>query len=213
MDDIRSRLQDELRQFIDSAPPVDFTSGIFRTVLAILRHGHKKTKLLFTGYGWTNAQRIVDLTNSEFRKHVGWADFTIDDLEKMACQQSERIQFRHPMVRARYGHSLSHVTPGHFTRPPRMLLHATAKSSLPSIVERGFLPQQRKYVHLTSSPAYASLLFDAPKMEDGVILQVRSGQLHSFKFPFYQATETVWQTLFVPPDYIEFEPFEPDDTG
>ena len=116
---------------------------------------------------------------------------------------------RNGTVRARYGHSVSHVQAAGNAVPPRSLFHGTSSIALPWILQGGLQPAGRNYVHLTSDIQYAQSIGEAIETPaKAVILEIDTVVSRKFGNSFHRANRHVWLTSDLPPSVISVVPEE-----
>jgi putative RNA 2'-phosphotransferase len=136
-----------------------------------------------------------------------WQPLTHEKLLTLLATQNDRFEVASGKVRARYGHSLQHVTVGTPRRPPTILFHGTSRDCLDPIRVHGLRPGGRTAVHLTSDVRYSRLV--AEDCDCPVVLMVLAAEAAIHSICFRQATEHVWLAHFVPAQFIALD--EPRD--
>ena len=112
-------------------------------------------------------------------------------------------------IRASQGHSIKvdlDLTP---VVPPEKLFHGTATRFTASIMEKGLLPGNRNYVHLSAEQQTA--LTVGRRHGVPAIFVVRAQQMHLAGHLFYLAENGVWLCDAVPPAYLVLMGSEPHD--
>ena len=111
----------------------------------------------------------------------------------------EKIEIRGKKIRALYGHSLPGVIVGEMKWPNSHLFHATQKRHLNSIFKHGLRPQGRTWVHLTTSPKYASeILTNHSYQGRPVLLRIIPELLESHDITFRKPNSHVWLANRIP---------------
>ncbi len=200
MSDLHELVEGLVRE-IDAAPSIDFSNGVLRLLLKILRHADSGHDVITDVLGWTNASQLPPIINREFATHRAWNDFDFDDLEAFVLRNHVRLEIRDDRIRARYGHSRHGVVSGVLASPPKLLWHATTSLVIPSILSIGISNMQRTMVHLTTDVHYAVSIHerDESQLE---LLSIDTSICQAAGCEFYQATSHVWQTHSVPPEAI-----------
>ncbi|MBQ9431356.1 MAG: RNA 2'-phosphotransferase [Kiritimatiellae bacterium] len=126
------------------------------------------------------------------------------DLERiMEISDKRRHEIVGERIRALYGHSI----PIHIRKtesvPPETLYHGTAKRFLPAIREKGLLPMNRQYVHL-SCDCETALQVGKRRDFAPVILTINAVQAFENGVKFYIGNEKVWLCDNLPPVFIRF---------
>lgn len=108
-------------------------------------------------------------------------------------------------VRARQGHTISVDVGLEEKEPPSLLFHGTVESAERIILNEGINKMTRHHVHLSEDVDTASNVgYRRVKIHDPLsLLMVDSQQMFKDGYKFYQSTNGVWLTDFVPPDYIQ----------
>ena len=158
-------------------------------------------------------------------RNGGWAD--VDELIAKVCSAS-RYHLDRPLlerivetdskgrysfsadgtrIRANQGHSIDVVMDMEHRTPPETLYHGTAARFLGSIREKGLLPGNRQYVHLSPDEETARKVgFRHSKPEPPVVLRVRAGDMARDGYDFMISDNGVWQIPHVPPQYLSERP-------
>ncbi len=198
----QNELVGQLLDQVKTHGTVDFSPSVLRLVIKILRHETTSNCKLVCPNGWASAKRVTEVVDSEFRQNVNWPGFAADYLFELARKHTGRLESKNGSLRARYGHSIAGVLTGIVANPPSRLLHATHRALTETILEHGLTRQNRNFVHMTSEIEYALALHESHGTENqNVVLEICTEQLKGRQI-FYQATEHVWQTSYVPSDSI-----------
>lgn len=156
----------------------------------VLRHKPDAIGLMLDPEGWADIEELVTK-----------ADITITrDLLHKVVRTSDKKRFTISedglSIRANQGHSIKVDLGLTATEPPELLFHGTATRFLESIKERGLLPQNRQYVHLSTDKETA---FEVGQRHGKpVVLTISALQLHEQGHQFFQARNGVWLTEMVP---------------
>jgi len=105
-------------------------------------------------------------------------------------------------IKATYGHSIEVDLGLEAIKPPEVLFHGTAVTSLHSIKQAGITRKRRCYVHLSADRATATTV--GGRHGRPVILIVRASRMYRAGFRFYHSESGIWLTERVPPEYIDF---------
>jgi putative RNA 2'-phosphotransferase len=89
----------------------------------------------------------------------------------------------------------------HQIEPPEFLYHGTTQSSLNSILEKGLLPMERQYVHLSFDERTAEIV-GSRRNGELVILKVKAKEAFINHIKFYQEENGVWLSDLIPSKYI-----------
>ena len=164
----------------------------------VLRHNPEALSLALDPGGWADVETLVDRARADGR--------SIDRaLLQRVIAHSEKERFTlspdETKIRANYGHSIDvdlDLTP---TPPPEHLYHGTAQQTLPTIQDDGLRPQSRQYVHLSNTQDEAIRV--GSRHGTPVVLTVDAQRLHDAGQSMYRATDAVWLTDRVPPDFLQ----------
>ena len=165
-----------------------------------LRHAPWEYELELDESGWVGIDQVLEALN---RKDE-WPNLGEVDLYKMiALSDKKRHQIQEGKIRALYGHSI----PGRIMKaqqePPQLLFHGTARRFITSIKERGLLPGQRQYVHLSADVETARQV-GMRRDNHPVILRIHSGQAWKAGVLFYLGNDKVWLADSIPSQFIDF---------
>ncbi|HHW41213.1 MAG TPA: RNA 2'-phosphotransferase, partial [Syntrophomonadaceae bacterium] len=110
-----------------------------------LRHAPWKYGLELDREGWADLRQLLLALQAR-----GWRGLTAVDLQQMIrLSDKKRFEIAGDKIRALYGHSIPQRIAREPVPPPEVLFHGTARRFVPSIREKGLLPQGRQYVHLS----------------------------------------------------------------
>src|SRR5262249_53136414 len=124
------------------------------------------------------------------------------DLSRMIQTSAKRrYELQDGRIRALYGHSVPGKLEKLAAKPPEMLFHGTAPSTVERIKQSGLLPMRRQYVHLSVDETLAA---EVGRRKSGrpVILRILAGQAHAQGVRFYVGNEKVWLADEVPADFV-----------
>ncbi|WP_293916776.1 MULTISPECIES: RNA 2'-phosphotransferase [unclassified Sphingobacterium] len=88
-----------------------------------------------------------------------------------------------------------------FTLPLEFLYHGTVQNSLTDILEKGLLPMERQYVHLSIDRSTAEMVGSRRK-GDLVILTIRAKEAFLNNIQFYKEENGIWLSDPIPSKYI-----------
>jgi putative RNA 2'-phosphotransferase len=169
----------------------------------ILRHQPERFDLALDAAGWASLDEVMEILRGlpNFR----WA--TRADVMKLVAEGSgddkRRFEVEANRIRARYGHSVEQRIVYEPCAPPERLYHGTTPEALPAIRQEGLRPMGRQYVHL-SPDAETAVRVGARHASDPIVLTVRAGAAHASGILFYQASEQVYLTEYIPPKFLNF---------
>ncbi len=172
-----------------------------KKMTGLLRHYGDRYGLRIDKNGWVRIEDLVRALRSmpgyEWveKRHV---------MEVVRRDDKGRYEIKEEYIRARYGHSMPHVSPEYeeAVNPPSVLYHGTPLRNLSGIMTRGLLPGKRHWVHLTTRPEMA--------LETGrrygrpvVLLEIDTSCLERKNITLFRASEMVILVRHVPPECIK----------
>lgn len=164
-----------------------------------LRHAPWEYELEMDENGWVPVEQLLDALHRTKR----WTNIGETDLAEMIERsEKKRHELKNGRIRAFYGHSIPMKITKEEKMPPDVLYHGTARRFLQSIMEKGLLPQNRQYVHLSQDIETAE---NVGKRHDDkpciLIIDAKSAWNQGIKF--YLGNEKVWLADTVPSQFIE----------
>lgn len=163
-----------------------------------LRHAPWEYELEIDEQGWVSVEQLLDALQED----VKWENLTEEDLIHMIDKsEKKRHEISNGRIRAFYGHSIPIKIIKKDEKPPKTLYHGTAKRFLKSIIEKGLLPKNRQYVHLSQDVETA---IDVGKRHDAkpVILEISALDAWNKGVKFYYGNEKVWLADEISMDFI-----------
>jgi len=163
-----------------------------------LRHHPEKYGITLDDEGWADLHELLPALDKSGFSNVTMADinFIIDSFEK------KRHEIKGGKIRALYGHSVKKRIIKPVAIPPPVLYHGTSAGSLGSIMERGLLPMERQYVHLSAKPDTA-LVVAARRKGPVCLLEVMAPAAAQNGVLFYMEENNIWLSGPVPPQFIK----------
>lgn len=166
-----------------------------------LRHSPLEYGLELDNNGWVRLQELL----TALRKKEEWKTLEIKDLIKMIELSDKKChEIVDGKIRAQYGHSISTKIQKDATAPPEYLYHGTARRFNRSIKEKGLLPQDRQYVHLSVDIETAAQV-GKRRDESPVILIIKAKLAWKNGVCFYKGNDKVWLADAIRSKYIEFK--------
>lgn len=157
----------------------------------ILRHNPSTLEIELGKDGWI---KISDITRK--------TDITINEIiEVIKKDKKGRFSISGNKIRANYGHSINidiNYTP---EIPPDILFHGTSKNSVEKILEDGIKSMRRNFVHLANKKIIA--FQNGSRHGKSVILHIDAQKMSKDGFEIYKASNIIWLTKYVPPEYIK----------
>lgn len=170
-----------------------------KEVSYVLRHAPREYKLEVDKKGWVPIEQLLDALHGTKK----WINIRETDLKEMIEQSGKkRHELKNGRIRAFYGHSIPMKIIKEEKMPPDILYHGTARRFIQSIMEKGLLPQNRQYVHLSQDLETAE---NVGKRHDDkpCILIIDAKRAWNEGIKFYLGNEKVWLTDTVPSQFIE----------
>lgn len=166
----------------------------------ILRHHPEQFGLKLDNNGWI---LINELLNA-IHKEEYWKDLSQEDVEKMMSQSDkQRFEIKDNKIRAVYGHSFNKKIELEEKQPPEILFHGTASRFVDNIKEKGLLPMERQYVHLSADEETAKVV-GRRRDAKPVILKIKSRKAFNDGVRFYHGNEDIWLSDKIDSKYIDF---------
>ncbi|KMQ67374.1 hypothetical protein ACM39_13095 [Chryseobacterium sp. FH2] len=167
-----------------------------KTVSHALRHEPQFYNLELDNQGWVLLSDLVFALNTK--------GIRVDEnliITMIEQSPKKRHQILDGKIRAFYGHSTKKRILKNSAEPPDFLYHGTIQSSLNSIMEKGLLPMDRQYVHLSLDERTAGVV---GSRKDGklVILKVNAKEAFLNDVQFYKEENGIWLSDPIPTKYI-----------
>lgn len=169
-----------------------------KVVSHALRHEPELYNLKLDPNGWVLLSELVTTLNSQGVK--------VDEnhiYKMIELSENKRHQVLDGKIRAYYGHSISDKIIKDPTEPPERLYHGTISSNLKSIIEKGLLPMERQYVHLSIDKESAAIVGGRREGEI-IIIIVNSKEASLGKVKFYKEENGIWLSDPIPPIFLTF---------
>lgn len=165
-----------------------------------LRHAPWEYELELDDKGWVDLEQLL----WALRENHKWRELNEQDLLAMTeNSDKKRFEIRNGRIRALYGHSISRRIIKEPLAPPEILYHGTARRFIPAIRDKGLLPQNRQYVHL-SVDSETALQVGRRRDNAPVLLSIHALKAWEQGVGFYIGNEKVWLAGTVPAEFIEF---------
>lgn len=171
----------------------------------ILRHRPEVIGLTLDPHGWADVKALIRGIQGKY------PEFNRKTLEEIVeSDEKQRYSFdQHGMrIRANQGHSVHVDVDMEEMDPPEILYHGTGRKSLSSILEKGLLPGNRLFVHLSKDTETARKV--GARHGDPVIFIVHAGQMAKDGYTFRLSANGVWQIPEVPVKYLELTYEDPE---
>ncbi|MBK7988191.1 MAG: RNA 2'-phosphotransferase [Ignavibacteria bacterium] len=161
-----------------------------------LRHEPQSYNLNLDNQGWVLISDLVIALNS---KGIQVDEFGINKMVELS--EKKRHQILNGKIKAYYGHSVENKISKYPAEPPEFLYHGTVKNSLKNILEKGLLPIERQYVHLSIDRITAEIVGRRRK-GDLVILTIKAKEAFLNNVQFYKEENDIWLSDLIPSKYI-----------
>lgn len=166
-----------------------------------LRHAPWEYELELDEEGWVNIDQLL----FSMRECKEWQELSEQDLYMMIEKSDKkRHEISNGNIRALYGHSIPQRIMKEPNVPPEILYHGTARRFVPAIKEKGLLPQNRQYVHL-SVDIDTALQVGKRRDDIPILLTIQAFKAYKEDVKFYLGNDKVWLADEVPSKYIAFE--------
>jgi putative RNA 2'-phosphotransferase len=163
----------------------------------MLRHAPAEAGITLDAQGWSSVEDVLAA--------LGRRGIRVDRdlLGRVVAENSKKryaLSEDGVRIRAVQGHSVD-VDLGYLPcEPPVLLYHGTATRLLDAIRTEGLRPMARTHVHLAADRETATTV--GARHGRPVVLTVRAQAMHLVGLPFYLASNGVWLTEHVPPEYL-----------
>lgn len=174
---------------------IDFIQ-LSKTVSHALRHEPQSYNLNLDKQGWALLSDLVIALNS---KGIQVDENDICTMGELS--EKKRHQILNGKIRAYYGHSIENKILKHSTEPPEFLYHGTTQNNLNSIVEKGLLPMERQYVHLSINKKTAAIV-GSRREGELVVLKIKAKEAYLNNIQFYKEDNGIWLSDPISSKYI-----------
>ncbi len=161
-----------------------------RKLAYLLRHDKQYN---FDIHGWREVRDLVE--------NHGYTQEELASIVKNSNKQRFEFSDDGLLIRARQGHSIQVDVALTEATPPEYLYHGTVVSNVASIMEKGLLPMNRLYVHLSVDESTA-LKVGSRRKGGAVVLKVAARRMWEAGHRFWFSRNGVWLTKTVPADYL-----------
>jgi len=159
-----------------------------------LRHAPEHIGITLDKNGWTEIETFLKCLGN---------DVTMDDIEYVvANNDKKRFEFSDDKkkIRACQGHSINIDLDLKPVISPDILYHGTAEKTVPYIKRDGIIKMNRNHVHLSAD--YRTAHNVGQRHGKPTILLIDAKKMQEHGMEFFQSTNHVWLTDFVPKEYI-----------
>ncbi len=169
-----------------------------RFAALILRHKPETVGISLDLSGFVE----IDVLARAVAAQTGWGWVDESKIRALALRDSRRYELDGNRIRARYGHSIAIEAPGVPVVPPEWLYHGTAPDTLDLIRVQGLKPQQRQFVHLSTSRQDA-LAVGSRHGGVTVVVTVLARRASEAGLTFYQASPSIYLVRGVQPEFLQ----------
>jgi len=165
-----------------------------------LRHQPSLYNLELDEDGWVSVGLLIESVKKKDKKYNF---LSITDVEEMiATSKKKRHQIIDNKIRASYGHSLKKKILKEASKPPKYLYHATKTDVFKRIFDKGLMPMQRQYVHLSENKSDA-ITVASRKTKNPILLRVKSEEAYEEGTDFYSEENGLWLCDEIRVKYLE----------
>ncbi len=169
-----------------------------RFTALILRHKPETVGISLDSSGFVEIEVFVRAVASQ----PGWGWVDEAQIRALAARDARRYELDGDRIRARYGHSIAIEAPGVPVVPPEWLYHGTAPDTLDLIRAQGLKPQNRQFVHLSTSRQDA-LAVSSRHAQEPVVVTVLARRASESGLTFYQASPSIYLVRQIQPEYLQ----------
>ncbi|MBY5967669.1 RNA 2'-phosphotransferase [Halomonas denitrificans] len=170
------------------------TNDISKFLSYVPRHKPDAIGLALDPEGWADIEDLIVKSDIPLNLNILHKIVETSDKKRFSLSGDGRY------IRANQGHSIDVNLGLEPAKPPKFLYHGTATRFLKSIEEKGLLPQNRQYLHLSSDPHTAAEV--GQRHGKPIVLIIPALSMYHQGHKFFQAKNGVWLTENVPPEVI-----------
>jgi putative RNA 2'-phosphotransferase len=176
----------------------DDLTATSRFLAYVLRHNPAAVGVELDENGWVGIDVLLEAAARHGRRIEPGTLVLI-----LAGGGKRRFETRDGKIRAAQGHSVAVDLGLDPRRPPELLYHGTVERFLAGIRTEGLTPGNRTHVHLSADRETATAV--GARRGAPVILAIDALAMHEHGHVFYRASNGVWLTDHVPPEWIHNE--------
>lgn len=196
-----NKMQETKRQFKQETEERRL-ERLSKFISMILRHKPEVIGITLDEHGWADIDELIKEIN-ETGEEVKFSKDTLEKIVKTDKKQRYSVSQDRTLIRANQGHSIPVDVELEKKEPPKVLYHGTGVKSVKAIQEKGLLPMERLYVHLSTDVETATNV--GKRHGTPVIFKVNTEQMQKDGYDFFQSVNGVWLTKEVPAKYLELE--------
>lgn len=158
----------------------------------ILRHNPSVIGITLDVHGWAEVEPLL--------KGMGISLELLNHIVETDPKMRYSFNTDRTLLRANQGHSIKVDLELVSVKPPELLYHGTAQTTVDCIIREGLKPLSRTHVHLSGTIDTAISV--GKRHGKPVVLSVRALDMHASGYTFYLSANKVWLTDSVPTEYI-----------
>ena len=164
-----------------------------------LRHAPWEYNLELDKEGFIDIKKFLQELNKRQKRE---REIVLEDLYEVIKQSDKkRLEITENKIRALYGHT-SIVVEKKESIPPRFLYHGTTHKAINLIMEKGLLPMQRQFVHL-SIDIETAISVGSRRDSQPIILKIDTQKAINEGIKFYKGNEQIWLCDSMPSKFLE----------
>lgn len=175
----------------------DRAERLSRFLALVLRHKPDSIGLALDPAGFVEIAALAQGMAGQ----PGWEWVTDHEIRAAAQRDPRRYEVEGDRIRARYGHTTLIETPGRPVRPPEWLYHGALPAAIQGIQDEGLKPQDRLFVHLSTTRQDAIAVGRRHGTEVQVITVLARAAAEA-GIPFYEAGPTIYLVRAIPPEFL-----------
>ncbi len=168
-----------------------------RFISLVLRHRPEAAGISVDSHGWADIDALLAGCASHGRP------LDRETLERIVVGNNKKrfaISADGRRIRARQGHSIPVDLDLSPERPPEILYHGTARSTLPAIFREGIRRMNRNHVHLSAD--YETAVQVGRRHGQPAVLAIQAGAMARAGAEFFCSENGVWLVDHVPPAFV-----------
>jgi len=167
-----------------------------------LRHKPSEVGLDVDEFGWVDVDALLAALD---RKGF---NLQVNDLKEFN-QSFDKIRWEIDLsgnrIRATHGHSIPVVLNNSPSVPPSVLFHGTSLQNAISILNKGILPMNRQFVHLSAN---VNMAVEVGRRHGiPIVIEVDTEELLEMGQKFYHTSDNVWLTPSIDKLCVNFAPW------
>jgi putative RNA 2'-phosphotransferase len=182
-------------------------NNLSKFISLILRHKPETIGISLDEHGWANVEELINGIK-ESGKEI---DMNIlEDIVRTDNKQRYSFNGDKRFIRANQGHSVKVDVELKEMQPPDFLYHGTANRFMDSIMNEGFKPMSRLYVHLSKD--FDTAMAVGKRHGSPIVLKIDAKRMYEAGKKFYLSENGVLLTESVDKKYIRVD-YRGDNNG